>query len=121
MIQVRAAFPEIQMSTISDIIYNAHLKGHTPIRYNDFTLPFVNCRHRSRVRVVDFFPPELELFAHHTADPAWDKRGKQDRWEWGFILLLEDAKLPDNTVSEKLRVVVSNDAAQFLLDMDARE
>jgi protection-of-telomeres protein 1 len=79
---------------------------------------------------VDFFPPELELFAHCTSDRSWDKRAKKPRpedstsklrWEWGFVLLLEDAKVPPNTVSEKLRVVVDNDAAQYLLNMDARE
>lgn len=93
-------------------------------------MPFLNCRHRTRVRVVDFFPPILELFAHRTTDPSWDKRKKhpdngqrqgKDRWEWGFVLLLEDAKIPANTVSEKLRVVVNNEAGQHLLDMNARE
>jgi protection-of-telomeres protein 1 len=124
---VRAAFPEAQLSTISEIIYNSHLHAQTP-KYNDFEFPFLNSRHRSRVRVVDFFPPELEMFAHCTNDPAWDKRArKQDgsgiksKWEWGFVLLLEDAKIPPNTVSEKLRVIVGNDSAQYLLNMDAQE
>lgn len=126
---VRAAFPEQQLSTISEIVYNPHLHSRTP-KYHDFELPYVNSRHRSRVRVVDFFPPELEMFAHCTSDPAWDKRvkkqdslssHKKSRWEWGFILLLEDAKIPPNTVSEKLRVVVGNDSAQCLLNMDAQE
>lgn len=43
------------------------------------------------------------------------------RWEWGFVLLVEDAKIPPDTVSEKLRVVVGNDAAQYLLGMDAQK
>jgi protection-of-telomeres protein 1 len=126
---IRAAFPEAQLSTISEIIYNPNLHAQTP-RYNDMTYPFLNCRHRSRVRVVDFFPPELSLFAHCTSDPAWDKRSKKQvsangppkgRWEWAFVLLLEDAKIPPNTVSEKLRVVVNNESAQYLLGMDAQE
>jgi protection-of-telomeres protein 1 len=126
---VRAAFPEQQLSTISEILWNHHLHTRTP-KYHDYDLPFVNSRYRSRVRVVDFFPPELELFAHCTSDPAWDIRAKKQdslgshkksRWEWGFILLLEDAKLPPNTVSEKLRVIVGNDSAQHLLNMDAQE
>jgi protection-of-telomeres protein 1 len=79
---------------------------------------------------VDFFPPELELFAQCTSDPAWEKRAKKQvsatgqpktRWEWAFVLLLEDAKIPPNTVSEKLRVVVNNESAQYLLSMDAQE
>jgi protection-of-telomeres protein 1 len=126
---VRAAFPEAQLSTVSEIIYNSYLTAQTP-KYNDFTFPFLNARHRARVRVVDFFPPELDMFSHSTSDPSWDKRSKnQDslngqpkgRWEWGFALLLEDAKVPPNTVSEKLRVVVGNDVGQYLLGMNAKE
>jgi protection of telomeres protein 1 len=63
-------------------------------------------------------------------DPVWNKRSKKQdsdnstakvRWEWGFMLLLEDAKVPPNTVSETLRVVVGNDSAQHLLNMNAKE
>ncbi|KAF2031191.1 hypothetical protein EK21DRAFT_63799 [Setomelanomma holmii] len=128
-INIRAAFPEVQPSTISEILYNPHRSSRTT-KYNEFTLAFLNCRHRSRVRVVDFFPPELDLFGHCTADPSWDKRAKnvapgdshrKQRWEWGFVLLLEDAKVPPDTVSEKLCVVVGNEAGQHLLDMNAQD
>lgn len=122
---VRAAFPEMKLSTISEILYNPALKARTS-NYNDFVLPFVNSRHRSRVRVVDVYPPELTLFSHSTSDRNWYRRpSKYDpaniqpkvRWEWGFVLLLEDAVLPPNTVSEKLRVVVGNCEAQGLLGL----
>ena len=97
---------------------------------NPYTLPFVNCRYRCRVRVVDVFPPELELFAHSLSDPNWTKHPKEkttdgtstkERWEWGFVLLLEDAEVPRDAVSEKLRVVVNNSGAQHLLKMNALE
>lgn len=126
---VIAGWPNIKHSTISEIIHNPSRKCQTT-KYNDFTLPFVNCKHRSRVRVVDFFPPELELFAHCTTDRSWDEKAKhvgEDRdprklkWEWGFALLLEDAKIPPNTVSEKLRVLVNNESAQHLLNLNAKE
>jgi hypothetical protein len=62
-------------------------------------------------------------------DPAWNKHAKKqnlahdsakkERWEWGFVLLVEDANIPRDTVSEKLRLIVNNDAAQHLLDMNA--
>lgn len=102
----------------------------TPEKYNDYTLPFVNCRYRSCIRVVDVFPPQLELFAHSSNDPAWVKHPKKlnqngeprkERWEWGFVLLVEDAKVPRGTESEKLRVVVDNGSAQYLLKMNAQE
>jgi hypothetical protein len=61
-------------------------------------------------------------------DRDWNKHPKKqnsnknhtkERWEWGFVLLLEDADIPRDTVSEKLRVIVNNDAAQHLLGMNA--
>ena len=70
------------------------------------------------------------LFAHSLNDPNWTKHAKKqkmdgtnmrERWEWGFVLLLEDAEPPRDATSEKLRVVVNNNAAQYLLKMDARE
>jgi len=125
---VRAAYPEMKPSTISEILYNPHLEMCTPEKYNTYKVPFVNCRHRACVRVVDVFPPELELFAHSISDPAWNKqaakysatgRQQKERWEWGFALLLEDANLPRGTVSEKLTVFVNNDMGQYLLKMNA--
>jgi protection-of-telomeres protein 1 len=117
---VRAGFPELQLSTISEILNNPHLQAQTT-KYNHFTLPFINCKHRSRVRVVDFFPPELEYFTHASNDPSWTPRLKSPRWEWGFVLLLEDANVPRNTVPEQLRVIVNNDSAQYLGLSNARE
>ncbi|CAE7021893.1 hypothetical protein PTNB85_02430 [Pyrenophora teres f. teres] len=125
---VRASFPEIKLSTISEILYNPHLDMRTPQKYNSYTVPFVNCRHRSRVRVVDVFPPEIELFTHSCSDPTWNRQAakqrasneqQKERWEWGFALLLEDANIPRSTVSEKLTVFVNNDMGQFLLKLNA--
>ncbi|KAF2627276.1 hypothetical protein BU25DRAFT_440087 [Macroventuria anomochaeta] len=120
-LNVRAGFPELQRSTLSEIINNPHLQAKTATKYNPFTLPFVNCKHRSRVRVVDFYPPELEYFAHCMNDPSWTPRSKYHCWEWGFVLLLEDASVPRDTVPEQLRVIVNNDAAQYLGLPNARD
>jgi hypothetical protein len=71
------------------------------------------------------------LFAHSTRDGKWNKKHAKrqsstsnpakERWEWGFVLLLEDANISRDTVSEKLRVVVNNEAGQYLLGMNAQE
>jgi protection-of-telomeres protein 1 len=118
----------MKLSTISEILHNPHRTVQTTSKYNTYELPFVNCRHRSRVRVVDVYPSEVRLFAHSTRDGKWSKRPKRqsstgthvkEKWEWAFVLLLEDANIPRDTVSEKLRVVVNNDAAQYLLTLNA--
>ncbi|KAJ8105572.1 hypothetical protein OPT61_g10094 [Boeremia exigua] len=121
-LNIRAGFPEKQRSTISEILNNPHLQTKTATKHNPFRLPFVNCKHRARVRVVDFFPPELEYFTHSLNDPDWTLQTKKDRrWEWGFVLLLEDANVPRDTVPEQLRVIVNNDAAQYLGLPNARD
>ncbi|KAH6641991.1 hypothetical protein C7974DRAFT_384646 [Boeremia exigua] len=111
---IRAGFPEKQCSTISEIINNPFLQTKTATKHNPLTLPFVNSKHRARVRAVDFFPPELEYFTHSLHDPNWTPCSKKDRWEWGFVLLLEDAHVPRDTVPQQLRVLVNNDSAQYL-------
>ncbi|USP81978.1 uncharacterized protein yc1106_09252 [Curvularia clavata] len=127
---VRCAHVDIKPSTISEIIHNPHLHMQTLEKMNRYTLPFVNCRYRCHVRVVDVFPPKLDLFAHSLSDPNWAKSSQKsktgaistkERWEWGFVLLLEDAEVPRDAPSEKLRVVVNNNAAQHLLKMNARD
>jgi hypothetical protein len=124
---VQAGFPEITSSTLSEILINPHL-GTETAKYNFCTLPFVNCKHRTRVRVVDFFPPEIKYFAHSKTDPGWGARAKKhdpgggrsiEKWEWGFVLLVEDAHVPPNTVAQQLRVVVGNKEAEGLLKMNA--
>ncbi|KAF2851500.1 hypothetical protein T440DRAFT_65549 [Plenodomus tracheiphilus IPT5] len=124
-LNVTAAFPEIKPSTISEIMCNPSLQARTT-KYNEFVLPFVNSKHRARVRVIDVYPPELVLFSHSTSDRSWYQKPrkndpnsgkKKERWEWGFVLLVEDAVLPPNTVSEKLRLVVGNLEAQGLLNL----
>ncbi|KAI8931985.1 hypothetical protein NX059_010881 [Plenodomus lindquistii] len=124
-LHVQASFPEIKPSTLSDINCNPSLQTRTD-KYNDFALPFVNSKHRTRVRVIDVYPPELEMFAHSTSDRRWFQKPsknhpnsgqKKDPWEWGFVLLVQDAVVPPNTVPETLRLVVGNHEAQGLLGL----
>jgi protection-of-telomeres protein 1 len=126
---VRAGFPETTSSTLSEILINPHLEAETS-KYNLCVLPFVNCKHRTRVRVVDFFPPDIKYFAHSMSDPRWYPKAKKhdpgsgrsnDRWEWSFVLLVEDAHVPPHTVPQQLRVIVGNKEAEGLLKMTASE
>lgn len=72
------------------------------------------------MRVIDFFPDELENFA------SYDESLKD--WSWGFSLRVEDGFLSDISnssidSSSKPRpwLLVDNSNAQFLLDLDADE
>jgi protection-of-telomeres protein 1 len=109
---------------------------------SEYLLPFENVKHRSNVRVVDFWPNKLEDFAvgrrvseyevlsdysgDESTDPDEDMRlfregkgyGGERIWEWRFALRVQDA---DKSRSHKDMVwlVVDNYAAQMLLKMDA--
>jgi hypothetical protein len=64
------------------------------------------------------------------ADPDWDTALKgtdlietrqSTRWEWGFVLLVENANVATGKVPERLRLFVNNPAGQHLLNMNASE
>ena len=99
-----------------------------------FTLPFQNINWRSVVRVVDFFPSDLEDFAVRCArtsefdalsereDEASElsndsEKDNNRQWEWRFGLVLEDAK--ESKV--RMRAYVADQDAVFLLKLDAEE
>ncbi|KAF2797550.1 hypothetical protein K505DRAFT_235277 [Melanomma pulvis-pyrius CBS 109.77] len=126
---VRASFPEIKLSTIAEIINNPSLTIQTPEGV-EIVLPFVNAKYRTRIRVVDFFPNDLNDFARSMADPNWntalnEMSGNEQRhdqgWKWGFALLVEDANAPTGTTPERLRLFVNNGAGQHLLKMNASD
>ena len=108
----------------------------------DFDLPFQNVCCRAKVRVVDFFPPNLEDFAvpcdefedlPDHSDEESDRDDVQrrqighgfrriDRWDWMFYLLIEDAnKTSSGTKRETMRLLVADRDAEYLLKMDAKE
>lgn len=93
-------------------------------------LPFVNAKYRTRLRVVDFFPNDLNDFVRSMTDSNWntalnEMSGNEQRhdqcWKWGFVLLVEDANAPTGTTPERLRLFVNNGAGQHLLKMNASE
>lgn len=99
--------------------------------------------YRALVRVVDFFPPQLEDFAtpishEYATSPCSvsdDDQGGQDinlpdislnqrsvEWEWRFCLLVEDAhRGPRGQSRDRLKLFVHGAEAVFLLGIDAME
>ncbi|SLM38335.1 Telomeric single stranded DNA binding POT1/Cdc13 [Lasallia pustulata] len=108
------------------------------------TLPFQNICSRATVRVIDFFPPNLEDFAApqrpsefdvlsdagSDSDSGYDTTPssplssadeKPDlKWEWRFYLLVEDAApIPKREKPPKMKLLVADQDAEFLLRLDA--
>ncbi|KAH7166153.1 hypothetical protein EDB81DRAFT_639577 [Dactylonectria macrodidyma] len=107
----------------------------------ELKLPFVNANYRTNVRVVSFMPAKLEDFAFAKkvtefdilSDDGDSDDGSQsehasvidsttDRiWEWRFHLELEDAAVLKTQQKRRMWVVVDNQAAQCLLNLDASD
>ena len=99
---------------------------------NDFVLPFVNQKRRVKVRVADYWPEKLEDFTYYNDAEAAPSTLSSDEitpsqfvstWEWDFFLQIEDAAKPatKDQPSTKLWTHVTNEAAQYLLKMDATD
>lgn len=114
----------------------------------EYQLPFQNFRYRTSVRVIDFFPPNLEGFAvpynsdndilYHAVESTdlTEENGEnqidtedesnigKNEWEWRFCLLVEDGgpgvpRIAPGQNRERLHLFVAGRDAEFLLDMDA--
>lgn len=99
-------------------------------------LPFVNAKYRTYARVTDFMPSRLEDFAHpRTSDSEYgalsdhEEESEPDSenesraivgWEWRFYLRLEGASTKETT-KKSTWVIVNNQAAQMLLNLDASD
>lgn len=91
--------------------------------------PFSNLKYRIKVRVVDYFPDQIENFAipcsETEIDGSIDKSELDDnsisvknKWEWRFSLHLEDASNTKIQNKERVWVIVDNNAAQDLLNIE---
>ncbi|CAI7632169.1 unnamed protein product [Penicillium glandicola] len=90
-----------------------------------YQLPFQNVNYHSQVRVVDFFPPNIEDFAVQTTSaPLFSNhKGATEPklgWEWRFCLLVEGAEpKPSKQAREVMKLYVCGQDGDFLLDDDA--
>lgn len=129
---MRCAHQTVPVLSVSYIIDNPHRNLKLPSGDN-VQLPFVNFKCRASVRVVDFFPQDLEDFSRSLADPIYattsgdlSQSGGASGWEWCFCLFVEDAKPPAQTSAtvdkpKVLKLVVGGEYAEFLLKLDATD
>lgn len=141
--------PEVDPIPLSELYKGIRLDVKSPAGV-DYRLPFQNCRCRARVRVVDFFPPNLADFAVPIDDPdadvpsdsvysgssrdsaeirgPWQHVGEEvteRKWEWRFYLLVEDANPKSASTKNgevyRLKLMVGDRPAEFLLKMTPEE
>ncbi|KAF2646122.1 hypothetical protein P280DRAFT_512323 [Massarina eburnea CBS 473.64] len=122
---VRAGFPEVGISSVQDIANNPY-RNTTSEEGLFVKLPFINCKYRSHVRVVDMWPTTLSDFARSRGDPNFnphdtpqERNIRKNKFAWNFSLLVEDAKRPAKTADDRIVLVFGNTQGQNLLKLDA--
>ncbi|KAJ5295589.1 hypothetical protein PENANT_c001G08974 [Penicillium antarcticum] len=89
-----------------------------------YQLPFQNVNYISELRVVDFFPPDLEDFAVQTQQAAESEDTETlTGWEWRFCLLVEGVNPQPfkQQPRERMKLFVSGHDGDCLLDMVATD
>ncbi|KAK5204062.1 hypothetical protein LTR47_008620 [Exophiala xenobiotica] len=134
---VRCNSYEVPRKSIVDILDTISLERRTP-EGNLYKLPFQNCKYKSHVRVVDFFPDNIADFAvprNTDMDLLSDDEAGEDLsgidlsqdhgnrigWEWRFFLLVEDARQPTAPGERptRMELLVADTDGDFLLNMTA--
>lgn len=125
-------------SFIADILEHATYDTTINKEPVKLQLPFINTNYRANVRIVNFMPSRLEDFAFAKKTSEFDvlsdnddsdggSESEQDTthsttthtWEWRFHLELEDAAVLGNQQKKRMWVAVDNQAAQYLVNLDA--
>ena len=146
---VRSSHPSVRPTPLSELAKGVGLDIKSP-KGVAHLLPFQNLCCRARVRVVDFFPPNLVDFAIPAESSeyddlsdsgsqgsdsdstreagAWQRRSQgesAERWEWRFCLLVEDGQKKAGPARNsdlcRIKVFVAHQDAELLLNMDAQE
>lgn len=136
-LNVRCLNHNVPCKTITDILDPSILQRKTP-NGNSFSVPFQNCKYKSKIRVVDFFPDNVEDFAVPQKESDYDylsDRGSDTesdvnlsqvdahrvKWIWRFFLLVEDAQpLKGNGATPaQMQLLVADSDGEFLLNQEA--
>ncbi|PYH44006.1 telomere-binding alpha subunit central domain protein [Aspergillus saccharolyticus JOP 1030-1] len=121
---VRAGNPSVPTRSLEAIVTSEEHLNQSPDNI-EYRFPFQNFCYRSKVRVVDFFPPNLEDFAvAKTRDSSSEASDGEDSnfttWEWRFCLLVESVPPPPlGQTKQQVRLFVSGAEAVYLLRLDA--
>lgn len=134
---VRCNNHDVPLKLVDEIVDTEILRRKTP-NGNDFYLPFQNCRYHSKVHVVDFWPDDIGNFAAPYCESQYELLSDDEdsggvdinmggagdeKWEWRFFLLVEDASSPAIAGQPKaqMELLVAGDDGDCLLDMDASD
>ncbi|KEF55515.1 uncharacterized protein A1O9_08265 [Exophiala aquamarina CBS 119918] len=127
---------DVRYKTIADILDPTTLQRTTPTG-NGFCVPFQNCKYKSKVRVVDFFPDNVEDFAVPREEPESENNDPSEldgsdsdaeskkKWVWRFFLLVEDAQHAPKASNRgdiapvQMQLLVADTDGEFLLDQIA--
>lgn len=136
---VRCEGISARLTSIDSIMQGDFLQRITPSG-NPYRLPFQNCKYKSKVHVVDFFPDNLEDFAtpYRTSDyetlsdydSGDDENASIDyarrntervKWKWHFFIIVQDPSIAQNSKEERSTMLlqIAGQDGDYLLNMEA--
>ncbi|RAL14925.1 telomere-binding alpha subunit central domain protein [Aspergillus homomorphus CBS 101889] len=122
---VRAGNPSVPIRSLEAIVASEEHTNLSPDNI-EYRFPFQNFCYRSKVRVVDYFPPRLEDFSVPVGPaPANEESDREEdssftTWEWRFCLLVESVPPPPpGQPKQQVRLFVSGPDAVYLHGLDA--
>jgi protection of telomeres protein 1 len=133
---VRCGYRDVSLSTVRDILDPENLRHtNTSPTGQEYVLPFINAKYRTRVRIVDYWPKDLRDFAQPALPD--DEESEQSpintiysvsqKWEWYFCLTLEDASPSSKRINnkstppERMEAHLGHEEAQYLLGKDIED
>lgn len=148
--QVQCEVHSVPLSTVESILEPKLCETTVEGKKTSLVVPFICAKYRSRVRVVDFFPPSLEDFTCSRKQTPYDMlsdnedngdgssssssndiaaRSVRRIWEWRFALQVEDPGPPETTERQnrkqdsrpRLWVLVDNIEAECLVGLTATD
>lgn len=115
MVVVKSFWDKTPLSSYDEIVENPYRRNITPNGIT-YELPFINVKHRTHLRVVDYYPHNLQEFSQLKRKP----RSSFTEWEWDFWLVVVAGDL-DGEQKRPINLHVCGEDAQVLLDDFAGE
>ncbi|RAH67637.1 telomere-binding alpha subunit central domain protein [Aspergillus aculeatinus CBS 121060] len=121
---VRAGNPSVPTRSLEAIIASEEHTNRSPDNI-EYRFPFQNFCYRTKVRVVDYFPHDLEDFSVPVPRAASSEGSDREdngfmTWEWRFCLLVESVPPPPaGQAKQQIRLFVSRGEAVYLHGIDA--
>lgn len=126
---VRCENIDVSLTNISEILAGEMLGRKTSAGHS-YYLPFQNVKYKTRMRVYDYFPDNLQDFCVPVPDYHGEEgssitpsqtQSQPTEWEWQFFLLVGDINADTDKNVPLMTVQICGQDADYLLNAEAKD